>query len=229
MRSATALDLLEDVRGDHDRSSLAGELPHDRLEVQPLAGVGTRERLIEQHHLGVVHDRGGETHPLAHPARVAADRAILRLRHIDDLDRAGGRRGDIVDSVEPGVQLDELSPREEWVDRFMLRHHAETAVDRGIAAHALVEHRDVAIGGSHQPGRRVHQRGLAGAVGAKQPRDAAEDIDRDLVDGNDAAEPLRDAVESRWSREVPRRRSRRQPAQLAAARRSPRGHRRSVR
>src|SRR5688500_12585472 len=64
------LDLFKDMRGEHDRPSLRGQLLEQVLEVQTLPRIGAVQGLVQNENLGIVHDRRGETHSLAHPTRV---------------------------------------------------------------------------------------------------------------------------------------------------------------
>ncbi len=71
------LDLLEDVRAEQDRAALRAHLPQQVHEVQALARVHAVERLVEQQHGRVVHQRRGHLDALPHALGVLADLAVL--------------------------------------------------------------------------------------------------------------------------------------------------------
>src|SRR6266566_9002901 len=60
------LDLFQDVRAEQDRPALGAELVEQVHHVQALPRVHPVERLVEQQHLRVVHQRRGHLDPLAH-------------------------------------------------------------------------------------------------------------------------------------------------------------------
>ena len=64
-------------------------------------------------------------------------------------------------------------------------------VERGILPDPLAEHGDVAFARFELPGDQLHERRFAGAVGAEQPGDAGGHGQRDVVQADDLAVPLR--------------------------------------
>jgi hypothetical protein len=71
-----ALDLLEDVAREQDRSPVRGHRPKQVHHVQPLARVHAVERLVEDEDGRVVDESARDLDPLPHPLRVAPDRAV---------------------------------------------------------------------------------------------------------------------------------------------------------
>ena len=69
------------------------------------------------------------------------------------------------------------------------------AIERRIVPHLLAQHADRALARPQLAGRQLQQRRLAGAVRPKQPGHAGADFDRELVDADDVAVPLRNVVE----------------------------------
>ncbi len=65
------VDLVEEVRDEHDRDSLRRELTDHREELVDLALVEARRRLVEDQHLGRDVDRARDGHHLLHGERVA--------------------------------------------------------------------------------------------------------------------------------------------------------------
>ena len=109
------------------------------LQVQALRRVGAGERLVEQEQRRVVHERRGEAHPLAHAAGVLLQPPVLRVDEVDRLDRAVDRALAIVDALQPRVELDEPASGQEVVDRLVLGHVPDAAVEPGFPRTALAE------------------------------------------------------------------------------------------
>ena len=104
--------------------------------MQALPGVHAVERLVEQQHGRVVHQRGGHLDPLLHalgvgrrsggPWRSSISTTAMRPR--------GGRLG-VRQAVEPGVGQHELPAGEEVVHRLALGDQPDRPVDR-LVRHA---------------------------------------------------------------------------------------------
>ena len=79
---------------------------------QPRGGVQPGRRLVEEQHLGRVHQRTGEVEAALHPARIRLGPAFGRVVQPDELQQLG-RRGDPAltgDPVETALQLEQLPP-----------------------------------------------------------------------------------------------------------------------
>ena len=61
--------------------------------MQPLPRVHPVERLVQQQHLRVVHQRGGHLDPLPHALGVGRDPPVLRVGHLHDVDGPARGRG----------------------------------------------------------------------------------------------------------------------------------------
>src|SRR5580765_4717217 len=189
------LHLLEDVRRDEDGPSFCGELPDHFAEVEPLDGVGARERLVEQKQIRVVDECCGEARPLTHPTGVPAQPTRLRVRQPDHSHRRLRSRGRLDHMLESCAELNELEPREEVVDRLVLGHVADPPIERGIAADLLAEDAHGPLRWRRQVSNHAQEGRLARAVRAEQRDHAWVDSQRDVGDGDHTAEPLRDVVD----------------------------------
>ncbi len=170
--------------------------PADHVaQVEPLGGVGARERLVEHEERRVVHERRREAHPLAHAPRVAPQPAVLRLDEIDRLDRARDGSVDVVDTLQAGAELDELASRQEVVDRLVLGHVADPAVDARVPSHRLAEDPHRSLRGLRQAADRAEQRRLPRAVRPQKRGHPGLDDERDVAHRDDTREPLRHAVD----------------------------------
>ena len=97
------LDFFQDVRAEHDDPALLALRVQQVHHVQPLARVHAVERLVQQHDLRVVHQRGGHLDPLPHALGVGGDLPVLRLGHLQHLDRPARGAVGIRQAVQPAV------------------------------------------------------------------------------------------------------------------------------
>ena len=75
-----AARLVDVVRRDQHAAALGGEPVDQRREHLGAGRVDARERLVEQHEAGVLHERAGDQHALALAARELAEGAAPRAR-----------------------------------------------------------------------------------------------------------------------------------------------------
>ena len=200
------LDLLEDVRAEQHGAPLAAHPAQQGHEVQPLARVDAVERLVEQEHRRVVHQRRGELDPLAHALGVGADPARGGLAHLDDVEGPLGGGAGVVEAVQLGVGEHELAPGEVAEAQLALGHQPDGAVGVGVPPDRLAVEGDRAGRRGEEAGHQGDDRGLAGAVRAEQAGHAGAHRHRDPVDGDDVAVPARGLVEAEHAHAVATRR-----------------------
>ena len=70
-------------RQEDGHVELAVQAPHLLPHAHPAHGVETSRRLVEEQHLGVVHEGGGDVEPTLHPSRIRADRAPEGVADVD--------------------------------------------------------------------------------------------------------------------------------------------------
>ena len=68
---------------DDGKAEALLELPDLRADAPPELGVEVRERLVEQQHAGLEHERAGHRHALLLPARKLAGQAIVQARQAE--------------------------------------------------------------------------------------------------------------------------------------------------
>ena len=200
------LDLLEDVRAEQHGAPLAAHPAQECHQVQPLAGVDAVERLVEQEHGRVVHQRRGELRPLAHALGVGADPAPGRLGHLDHLERPLGGGPGVVEAVQLGVGQHELAPGEVAEAQLALGHQPDGSVRVRPAPDGLTVEGDGARRRGEEAGHQRDDRGLACAVRAEQAGDAGAHGHRDAVDRDDVAVPPRRLVQADHAHAVATRR-----------------------
>ncbi len=157
---------------------LAERLDRDRVE--------TRERLVEDEQVGLVHERGRELDALLVAVRQLLDgrvRAVAEAEPIEPRVR-GGERGGPVETVELGEEGELGGGRHLRVEAALLRHVAETEprvpVDRApVPAHLALVERD-------EPEHAAHRGRLAGPVRAEEADDpSARNLERGAVERDD--------------------------------------------
>ena len=113
-----ALDLVEHVRADDDRAALGAEALEQGDQLHPLHRVGAVQRLVEDEHLRILHQGGGDLAALAHPLAEGVDATIGDVEQADGPQRLVGsvaRRdpvevGDVLDEA-PGAEPRRAPPR----------------------------------------------------------------------------------------------------------------------
>jgi hypothetical protein len=154
------------VGGEHDGASTRRKRLEKPLEVHPLTGIGTIERLVEDEDLGVVHQRRRKSHSLAHAARIRVHRTVLRVGEVDQGNRAVDCLTEVRHTAKATHHRHELPPRHEAVHRLVFRHHTDPPVERRVVANGLPKDRHGAARRVRQSRHHAEQRGLAGAIGA---------------------------------------------------------------
>ena len=92
-RSAIELHLAHQVAGDQDRAALVGEAAQQRPDPAHAVEVEAVDRLVEEQHLRVAEQRGGDAEPLPHAERVALDPSAGRLREAHLVETSSTRDG----------------------------------------------------------------------------------------------------------------------------------------
>ena len=201
---AHALHELQLVAGEHDRHAPRRPFAIQHLDQDVGADrVEARERLVEHEEVGLVHEGGGELHPLLVPERQALDPVLRAIGHPEGLEdlQAADPRGRPAHAVEPR-QVDELVEDAHLrVEAALLRDVAEPTPSHPV--HRPPSPPDLAgIGAEHAEGD-PHRRRLAGAVRTDEPdHGSLADIEAHAVERHDVAEPAAqiDQLETRGHR-----------------------------
>ena len=179
---AQLLGLLEVVRGQQDRRALGVQAADVAPQLEPQLEVDARRRLVEDHELGLVHERAGEQEAAAHAAGElgrARGRLRAQVEDVDHLARAPARFG-AAHAVVAAVVDERLLDVEEAVEVDVLLGEADHPARLGRVV-AVAEHARLAGGGADEVADGRDQRRLAGAVGAEQAEELAGRYDE--VDG----------------------------------------------
>ncbi len=163
--------------------------------MQPLARVHAVERLVEEEDPRLVHERGGQLDPLAHPLGIGPDRPVCGVGQLDRADRPFRGRARVGDPLQVGVDPYELATRQVARDRLAFRHQSDHRVHGWIAERRPAADADRPRRRRQQTGEEVEERALARAVGAQQTGHAGAQRERHVVDRDDVAEPARDVLD----------------------------------
>ena len=87
---AELLGLVHVVRRDDERDALALEPEQPVPQHVPRLWVETGGRLVEEQHLGVVHEAAGDGEPALHPARERLDPVVAPLGELGELQQVVG-------------------------------------------------------------------------------------------------------------------------------------------
>ena len=161
-------------------------------------GVEVGERLVEEQHQRLEHQRARDRDALLLAARQFRRIAPIKAAQPDKRQLLGGELGgaalcDAADGGAVGDVLQHCHMREEGVG---LKHHADVAPARRQLRHIAAADQDAALGGALKPGDEAQRRRLATARGAEQRRQRAGfDGERDIVDRERRAVALADRLE----------------------------------
>ena len=166
-----ALGDFQDMRGHDHGAAVRDALAQHRFDLTRGRGIEAGERLVEDDHARVVHQRAGERHLLAHALGESLATFVdvaAEIEPVQQLERA--RLGDVgIDAPEPGHEGEVFERRELVVDHRLVRNprHHPLGGDR-IGQGIDPEDRNRAAIRPQQPDHHLQCRGLAGAVGTEQ-------------------------------------------------------------
>src|SRR5438093_7036753 len=191
---AQRLGLLHVVGRHQDRATLALQAPDDGPQALARRRVEPGRRLVEEHHLGIVHQ--GECDRQALPL-AAGEVLRLRVALLAQLEVLEQALDGLVAGVERAEQREQLRHGELRVERRGLQLHADPVLDRRRGV-AYVHAEDVDRAGVRrvQPLDHLHRRRLARAVRAEQAEDLAlRYLEADAIDRLDVAVRLEHVVD----------------------------------
>ena len=177
-------------------------------------GVQVGERLVEQQDVRPRHDGARQRHALLLPAGEFARPPLLEAAQAHHVQRLGDaalllRRRQLPHAQAEG---DVVRHRHVGKQRIGLEHHRGVAPVRRHVGHVAVAEPDLAAVGRDEAGHHPQRRGLA-AAGRPEQRDelAIGHIERDIIDGGEAAITPRHMGQRQRAHRCVGRRSHRRP------------------
>ena len=191
--AVAALGLVHEVGRDEDGHALiARKIDQQFPEPVPRQRIDARGRLVEDEHLGLVHDGNREREPLANPQRQIRGALIEIILEAESSDQFGDTRLRLPrrQMEQMRMKIEVLPDRQFGVERERLRHVADAIARTHVARiERLSEQQRLAFARRQQAGQHLHGRGLAAAIRADEAEDLAP-LDREAhpVDGGEVAE-----------------------------------------
>ena len=156
-------------------------------------GVEVRQRLVEEQHLRLQHERAGDRDALLLAAGEFGRRALLEpFRPTSSSFSIAIALASFFDDALHGRAIgDVLEHRHVREQRIGLEHHAHVAVGGRELRHVAAADQDLALARHLEAGDHAQGRGLAAAGGAEQGHELARlDGEGDVVHGRDGAVAL---------------------------------------
>src|SRR5207244_13064569 len=166
--------------------------------LHPELGVEVGQRLIEQEHRGLAHDRPAHRHPLPLAARELPGLAFKVWLELEDGRRLLYPRVDLLagETLDAQTVGHVLVHRHVRVERIVLEHHRDVAILRLQIVDDATADADLARSNLLQPGDHAQQRRLAAAGGTDDHNELAiRHIRGDAVDHLEAAVVFSDVAE----------------------------------
>ena len=168
---------LEVLRGEEDRHAQLGVEPAYLFpHLDPADRIEARGRLVEEEHLGVVHQRRGQVESALHATRVGRDASVERVAEIDhpgELAQSLIGLG-VGQAVEPRLHAQQLGAGLLGIESDVLQRDSDAgAHPTRLGGDVVPAHRGSSRGGAEQGAQHAHGGGLAGAVGSEEPVDLA--------------------------------------------------------
>ena len=187
-----AFGLVHVVRGDQERQSLPGELMNLLPEFAAGLGVHAGGGLVEQQQSRLVDHARRQGQPLLPAAGEMAGELVAPVRQAEPFEALAHGPSAVLHGVHPRDEVEVLRDAQVLPEAEPLRHVADVAFDRlALADDVVAQARAAAVVGPQQAAEHADERRLAAAVGAEEAADLARaDLEVDVVDGREVAEPL---------------------------------------
>ncbi len=190
------LDLVKDVARDDDVAPVGRPVAKEANRLAARERIHPGQRLVEDEQFGLVRERLRQLDALAHALAVGADALVGGVLQIDLLERrhrgVGGLA--IAEAVQAQQRRHPFVTGHPVVERVLLGTHAHAQEDVGIAPYRLAENLHCALVRLQLPGDELEERRLARAIRSEQAGHAAADGDRDVVEPDHLAVPLRQVL-----------------------------------
>src|SRR5919112_1302007 len=183
---AQRLGLLQIMRRQQDGHPPTVQLPDVAPQLVAQLHVYARRRLVQEQHLGVVHEGPGEEHAPFHPSRERIGSLPTFPRELEPLQELLGPLAGLLsgDTVVSGVEEQSLLDGQELIQvHFLGGNPDHTPRLPKLPKGVFPEDLDRARIGPGQADHAVYERRLSGPVGPQQPEELTGlHLERDLVE-----------------------------------------------
>ncbi len=182
---------LQRVRAHQHGAAARHELAEDVLEEPRRLWIEPHHRLVHHDALRAMDQRARDDQLLAHPVAVGFHQLVLPVRQLEHVQQLGDSTLDRVAflAVQRRHEAQELGPGELVVDERPVWNEAEARLGRDrVHLHVVAAQEHPAVGGAQDTGDHPERRSLARAVRAEASvQHTLRDVERDVVDGDEAA------------------------------------------
>ncbi len=196
--------LLQVLGGEQDGRPGGDELADDHPHLCAAPGIETGGRFVQEDDLRAVDQTHGQVEAPAHPSGIGRERLASGIGELESLEQLLNPFAAVSSRQvsEPGHQQQVLLAGQDAVHRGELSGQTDQAPDGGWLADDIVttDPRGATVR-PEQGGKDVHDRGLSGAVGSEQRKDATGgDVEVDVVQHDLVAESFgeRFDLDGRW-------------------------------
>jgi hypothetical protein len=176
---------LHSVRAEQDGLALVAQREDQGADIAPADGVEPRHRLVEDHEIGVLHQRLRHPQPLHHALRVAPHRQPPLGAEADAVEQGGGAAAGVArtEAAQLAVVRQQFLAGEVVVEDGVLRQEADARAG-GHVGHRHAEQPRGAGGRRHQAHEELERGALAGTVRPQAPEHlACRDRQSEVVEG----------------------------------------------
>ena len=182
------------VRHEHGRDvDVVVEMSEPLPQLLPNACVERAERLVEEQHPGLDRERACKRHALALPTRELRRVPVGEPGELNEVEEGVNPLADLLLSplADRQPECDVVEDGHVLERGVVLEHHSDAALLRREPGRVLAQDRDLAGVGLLEPGDHPEQRRLPAAARAeKRGQGPGRDRDRDVVERDEATEPL---------------------------------------
>jgi hypothetical protein len=182
------------VAGHDHAASFASKAAEQRHQLRALPWVETGQRLVQDEHGRVVHDCLRDLDTLAHSLRVRGEPAAVGRVEGHGLQRGRRRARGVRHGLEPGRQCDELQGGQRLEHVLLLRDETDLPRNADLEARIAAEDANASLRGAREPAEHAEHGRLTRSVRPEQRGHPRADVDADVRDRNQRAEPLGDPI-----------------------------------
>ncbi len=193
---AELFDQMQQVRAEHDGSTLRSEASDRVLHPADGERIQAGERFVEEHHPRRMQEAAGDLDLLLHPARKVARQLIRLAGQLQFLQQLRIPGGGILDLIKTGGEIEVLPDGEIVEQPGFIREEGQLLLGGHRFGHEVVPgDPHGAAGGWDDPGEGTERGRLASTVGPDEPEEFARlDGEGQPGDGSEVAVQFGQAI-----------------------------------